>query len=44
MMHINWALVVGLFCVAAACVIAYLMTAPAEADISQILMRLNKVV
>ncbi len=30
----NWTLVIGLLCVVAACVIAYLITAPAEADIS----------
>jgi len=30
----NWTLVIGLLCVVASCVIAYLITAPAEADIS----------
>jgi len=30
----NWVLVAGLLCVVAACVIAYLITVPAEADIS----------
>ncbi|MCE7530425.1 hypothetical protein LZT22_11025 [Polynucleobacter sp. IMCC 29146] len=30
----NWTLLVGLLCVAAACVIAYLITLPAEADVS----------
>ena len=30
----NWLLVIGLLCIVAACVAAYLITAPAEADIS----------
>ncbi len=32
----NWTLVIGLLCVVAACVIAYLITAPPEADISML--------
>ena len=30
----NWLLVIGLLCIVAACIAAYLITAPAEADIS----------
>lgn len=32
----NWLLVIGLLCIVAACVAAYLITAPAEADISML--------
>ena len=30
----NWLLVIGLLCIVTACIAAYLITAPAEADIS----------
>lgn len=30
----NWTLLVGFLCIVAACAIAYLVTLPAEADIS----------